>query len=177
MGFQNTKISLLLLLGPVISVTSHAEVYLNAEQAARIFFPDQTFKRIAVVLKDDEKSRIEKLSKNSLKSKNLNVLISKEASFVFMDQVIGKHELITYAVGIGQDGKIRGVEVLEYRESYGHQIRREVWRKQFVGKDKKAELQVGRDIKNLSGATLSSTHVTDGVRRILHTYEQIKSRL
>jgi hypothetical protein len=29
---------------------------------------------------------------------------------------------------------------------------------------------VGRDIQNLSGATLSSQHLTDGIRRILATY-------
>ncbi len=32
-------------------------------------------------------------------------------------------------------------------------------------------LQLNGDIKNISGATLSSKHVTDGVKRVLQMYE------
>jgi hypothetical protein len=32
-------------------------------------------------------------------------------------------------------------------------------------------LQLGKDIKNISGATLSSRHVTDGVRRLIATWQ------
>ena len=40
-------------------------------------------------------------------------------------------------------------------------------RRQFVGKSAKSgDLRIGAGINNISGATLSCTHVTDGVRRI-----------
>ena len=84
--------------------------------------------------------------------------------YVVVDDVIGKFELISYAVGIGRDGTIRQVEVLSYRESHGHEIRLPAWRKQFVGKTASAPLRVGEDIANISGATLSCTHVTEGVQ-------------
>jgi len=87
--------------------------------------------------------------------------------YVVVDDVIGKFELISYAVGIGSDGAIRQVEVLSYRESHGHEIRLPAWRRQFVGKDSSAPLRVGEDIANISGATLSCSHVTDGIRRIV----------
>ena len=45
------------------------------------------------------------------------------------------------------------------------------WRQQFVGKRAGQSLKLGSDIKNISGATLSSKHVTDGVRRLLATYQ------
>ena len=41
------------------------------------------------------------------------------------------------------------------------------WRRQFVGKDGTAPLRVGEDIANISGATLTCSHVTEGVRRIV----------
>ena len=88
------------------------------------------------------------------------------AGYVVIDNVIGKFELITYAVALGTDGAIRQIEILSYRESHGGEIRLPAWRKQFVGKSLAAPLRVGADIANISGATLSSTHVTDGVRRI-----------
>ena len=178
MAVSNRNISAaLLLMGPVISVTVFAEVYMSVEQAAAVFFPAGKFKAKTILLSDDDKAKIESGSHQKVRGGSLKVFVSEEADSVFIDQVIGKHEQITYAVGISRNGKIQGVEILEYRESYGHQIRREAWRSQFKGKDKSAELKVGRDIKNLSGATLSSNHVTDGVRRILQTHEQIKSRL
>ena len=46
-------------------------------------------------------------------------------------------------------------------------VRLPFWRKQFVGRGPTSALRVGEDIANISGATLSCTHVTDGVRRIV----------
>ena len=85
--------------------------------------------------------------------------------------VLGKHELITYAVGLDTQGRVRGVEILDYRESHGGEIRDPQWRLQFAGKTAREPLQLDRDIRNISGATLSCRHVTDGVKRILALYE------
>jgi Na+-transporting NADH:ubiquinone oxidoreductase subunit NqrC len=87
--------------------------------------------------------------------------------YVVFDDVIGKFELISYAVGIATDGSVKQVEILAYRESHGGEIRLPTWRKQFIGKTAAAPLRIGEDIANISGATLSCTHVTDGVRRIV----------
>ena len=43
--------------------------------------------------------------------------------------------------------------------------------RQFVGKTSQSPLKLDRDIKNISGATLSCRHVTDGVKRLLAFYE------
>jgi len=40
-----------------------------------------------------------------------------------------------------------------------------------VGKKYGARLKLDDDIKNVSGATLSCRHVTDGVKRLLATHE------
>lgn len=81
--------------------------------------------------------------------------------------MIGKHELITYAVAIDPQGTIRGVEILDYRETRSGEVRDPRCRAQFVGKGSGDPLRLGEDIQNLSGATLSCRHVTDGVRRLV----------
>jgi Na+-translocating ferredoxin:NAD+ oxidoreductase RnfG subunit len=105
------------------------------------------------------------------RSANWPVRVAKRGGatlgFVVTDDVIGKVELISYAVGIALDGSIKQVEILAYRESHGYEIRLPAWRRQFVGKGSEAALRVGDDIANISGATLSCNHVTDGVRRIV----------
>ena len=63
-------------------------------------------------------------------------------------------------------GRVRHVDILQYRKSYGGEVRSPSWLAQFVGKTSRSPLQVGNDIRNISGATLSSMHVTEGVKRI-----------
>ena len=70
---------------------------------------------------------------------------------------------------------MKQVEILAYRESHGGEVRLPAWRRQFVGKTAASPLRVGDDIANISGATLSCTHVTDGVRRIVAIVELAKN--
>jgi len=73
-------------------------------------------------------------------------------------------------VSIDPGGRIRRVDILQYRESYGGEVRSPSWLAQFVGKTSTSPLKVGSDIRNISGATLSSLHVTEGVKRVLAAY-------
>ena len=90
-----------------------------------------------------------------------------------LDRVIGKSELITYAVALDAHGAVSSVEVLDYRESHGGEIRLPAWRRQFVGKTAQDTVALNRDIRNISGATLSCRHVTDGVHRLLQVYARV----
>jgi hypothetical protein len=87
-----------------------------------------------------------------------------------VDHVIGKHLYIDYAVALDTSGRIKSIEILQYRESFGDEVRQPGWRAQFVGKGSGNALKVGQDIRNISGATLSSLHVTEGVKRIVAAY-------
>ncbi len=92
------------------------------------------------------------------------------AGYFIFDRVIGKHLYIDYAVALTPNGAVHRVEILEYRESYGGEVRGSGWLAQFIGKTSGSALQINSDIRNISGATLSSTHITEGVKRILATY-------
>jgi hypothetical protein len=87
-----------------------------------------------------------------------------------LDHVIGKHLYIDYAVSLDTSGRVHRVDILQYRESYGGEVRSPGWLAQFIGKTSTSALKVGADIRNISGATLSSQHVTEGVKRILAAY-------
>lgn len=90
--------------------------------------------------------------------------------YFFVDHVIGKHLYIDYSVALGADGRVRRVEILTYRESYGFEVANAGWLAQFIGKSNGNALEMNQDIRNISGATLSSRHVTEGVKRILAYY-------
>ena len=90
---------------------------------------------------------------------------------VFVDEVIGRENLITYAIGIDPDGALRNLEIMSYRESHGGEVRNPGWRAQFDHRSSLEQLRFRTDIKNISGATLSSEHVTQGVRWLLALWQ------
>jgi len=95
----------------------------------------------------------------------------------FIDAVIGKHEPITYMLVLNDEGEVVRLEIMEYRESYGGQVRYESWRAQFEGKKEGDPLHHGTDVNNIAGATLSCRHVTEGVEKLLKIFRERKSEL
>jgi len=87
--------------------------------------------------------------------------------FAQVGNVIGKDQPITFLVAIDPANRLKDVDILVYREPYGGEVAYEAWRKQFRGKRAADPLQVGRDIRSISGATISVHAVTAGVRRVL----------
>jgi Na+-translocating ferredoxin:NAD+ oxidoreductase RnfG subunit len=81
--------------------------------------------------------------------------------------VKGKERPITYLVAVDSTGATRDVDILVYREERGGEVANDAWRKQFRGKTAADPLQVGKDIRNISGATISSNSVTRSVRQAL----------
>jgi hypothetical protein len=160
-----------------IALVAHAETYLSEDQACGVLFPGVRLKLNLLELAPEEVKMVEKNSQERVLSPKLRLYQGPQGESLFIDRVVGKHEFITYAVAVNPDGKVKGVEIMDYRETFGKQVRNKEWRDQFVGKDDTAPLRVDKDIKNISGATLSSVHVTNGVRRVLQTYEIVKNRL
>lgn len=89
------------------------------------------------------------------------------AGAAIVDEVPGKSERITILVAVGPDGLLKDLEILAYRESYGGEVAQETWRAQFRGKKPGDPLRVGRQIRNISGATISTNSVSAGVARCL----------
>lgn len=137
-------------IAATISAPAQAVQYLSVGAAQKLAFPSAQFVEVQAgrVWKAEAGGRL-------------------VGYFVF-DRVVGKHLYIDYAVALDPGGHVRRVDILQYRESYGDEVRGASWLAQFVGKSSASPLQVGNDIRNISGATLSSLHVTEGVKRIVN---------
>lgn len=164
-------IRLLAIATLTLPASVHATIYLTIEQAQSAMFPHQRLTPAFRQLRPDEITAIKKASGVAPQSKQLQAWRAQDGGWFIVDRVVGKHEFITYAVALTRDGAVRSVEILEYRETYGGEVRNANWRRQFIGKRFGSQLRLGEDIKNISGATLSSRHVTDGVRRLLATWQ------
>ena len=175
-GVQWLPLPVLLTLG----VSASATQYATPEEAALRCFPEATaFNENTLQLSPDELRAVAQAAGLPARSAAWRTMTAMKGDaplgIVVFDAVLGKFELIDYAVGLGIDGKVRNVEIMAYRESHGYEVRLPAWRKQFVGKGVEARLRVSEDIANISGATLSSTSVTDGVRRIVAVVSTLRA--
>lgn len=159
------------------SSACHAVQYLKAEDAQKLMFPDAAFTPANVTLSDEQKKAVEKLSGVSVRIPEHKIWRAEKdgklLGYFIVDEVWGKHELITYAVSISPQGKVRQVEVLDYRETHGFEVRHPRWRAQFIGKGLDENLQLDKSIKNITDATMSCRHITEGVRRLLALHELV----
>ena len=156
----------------VISVSAYAVDYLTAEQAQKVLFPKaDKFVKLDIQLSEDQIKQIKELSGVRQRTAKPNIwkaeLKGKVLGYFFVDEVIGKHEYITYAFGMSAEGVGLGIEILTYRETHGGEIKNESWRKNFIGKKVTDKFKLDIDVPNISGATLSCRNVTDGVKRLL----------
>jgi Na+-translocating ferredoxin:NAD+ oxidoreductase RnfG subunit len=85
--------------------------------------------------------------------------------FAQVRNVRGKDQPITFLVAIDSADRLKDVDILVYREPYGGEVAYEAWRRQFRGKTAADSLRVGREIRGISGATISVNAVTLGVRQ------------
>lgn len=154
---------------------AHATVYFSTDAVRRHLFPTaDRFVDAAVTLTDEQMRTVAARTRTRVRTSSVPIWRAMRSDaplgHVIIDQVLGKHEYITYAVALNEHDAVRQIEVMEFRETYGDEIRNARWRAQFAGKHDGDTLRVGRDIVNISGATLSCVHITDGVRRLLATF-------
>ena len=156
-----------------LSQSLQAKTYLTIEQAQKQMFPSQLLSKASVNLTPQQQTKLTEASSVRLAFDGTNVWKVADGSWFVVDQVVGKHEFITYAVAINADGTVKMVEVLEYNESYGSEIKERSWMQQFVGKTAASPIKLNQDIANISGATLSSKHLADGVKRVMVMYDLV----
>ncbi len=165
-------------LGGFYISASHlsAKTYLTVGQAQKSLCKGLTLRAANVDLTKEQMKSIHAACKVRVRNSKVNAWKTSDGGWFIVDQIIGKHEFIDMAVALSPAGKVKGVDILEYRESYGHEVINPKWLAQFIGKSPGQELAVDKQIRNISGATLSSVHVTEGVRRLLETWSQVLRR-
>jgi len=177
MGFDSLGFSIAAVaLGAAPTQVVIATEYLSVEGAQKALFPGaDRFSELVLVLNPAQRQQVAALAGAQPSHRSLRAWRAWRGGalqgYVFVDEVIGKEDFITYAAGLDTSGRLHALEVLSYRESHGGEIRSEAWRRQFAGRQGLAQLRVQTDIKNIAGATLSCEHVTAGVRWLVALWQ------
>jgi Na+-translocating ferredoxin:NAD+ oxidoreductase RnfG subunit len=159
-------------LAALVAAPVAATEYLTVEQAQKALFPQaDRFIAAPLHLTAAQKAAIEQRSGLKQRWDRQDVWRAERGGkllgWFVVDDVVGKHEFIHYAVALLPEGKVRGIEVMIYRETHGDQIRQANWRKTLEGKTLADPFKLDKDVPNISGATLSCRNVMNGVKRLL----------
>lgn len=164
---------LLSLIATLVSGVAFARTYISVQDAQKLIFPNTKLTKLPVTFTDAQLEVIRDRSGVREPERGDQIWRTPQGGIFMIQQVVGKHEMITYAIGINPDGSVKHIEILEYIESYGHEVAEQNWLKQFYGKNVSNTFKLGKDVDSISGATLSCKHLTDGVKRDLVAYDTV----
>jgi len=169
-----TIIGLAMISTPMIA---QAKIYASVEQAQKLLLPNKQLHQTPILIDKELQEKMRVASSIRHPFQGNRIWKANDGSWFVVDEVVGKHEMITYAVGLNPAGSITGIEILEYVESYGYEVAEAQWRNQFVGKNIDDPIKLNQDIQNIGGATLSCKHIADGVKRVAVLHELVLKRM
>ncbi|HWR37119.1 MAG TPA: FMN-binding protein [Clostridia bacterium] len=161
-----------LMVAMLICGSLSAETLLTEAQALKIVFPkSQTVERDTKSLTGEQRQKLQQSTRLRFPEQQYTFYVAKskgqiDGHALVLDE-IGKHENITFIVGVSPKGEVLEVAVMEYRESRGGEVKEQRFLRQFHGKKQADEIAVNKDIMNYTGATLSSHAIARGVKRAL----------
>ena len=171
---MNWKLNPLLIAGLAATtapIVAQAKIYVSVEQAQKILIPNKLLVKNPIIITDELQDKMRSASGVRQTFQGDRIWRAADGGWFIVDEVVGKHEMITYAVALSPSGAVTGIEILEYVESYGYEVAEAQWRNQFVGKTASDPIKLNQDIQNIGGATLSCKHLTDGVKRVAVLYD------
>lgn len=162
-------LSFLLFVGSV-----SAKVFLTQNEALKLAFPDLVVERHSLFLDQNTVQAIEKMARSKVDSQLVNYYVGRGTQgvvgYAFFQTHIVRTMPETLMVVVHPDGRIKFVEMLAFNEPQDY-LPPKRWFQLFLDRKSDGSLWVKRDIRNVTGATLTTQAVTEAVRRVLAIYE------
>jgi hypothetical protein len=162
-----------LLLGACCGA-ARAKSYQTQQQALTAAFSSAPVERKTLFLTKEQADAIEKSSRAKVSSRVVSYYVSRGggavAGVAFFDRQIVRDMPVTFMVAVKPNGEIDRVEILSFDEpeDYLPPLR---WLQLYRAKRLGDDLAIGRGIPHITGASLTSQAMNDGVRRALATFE------
>ena len=156
----------------VAAAPASAAVYLKIEEAKALMFPRVKLQPRFLTLAPAEAAAIARMSGAVVHSPEIKAWRAPDGGWFIVDQVHGRDDWVTYAIALDRHGLVTRLEILECAADYDT-VRLPEWRAQFLGASASTDLA----IQHISGSTLSSQHIAQGVKRLLATYELVLKQL
>jgi Na+-translocating ferredoxin:NAD+ oxidoreductase RnfG subunit len=159
---------------------AYAKVLTTTEEAIHALLPDvdQISKEVKS-LTTEQMNAIEDKAKVRFNSKFDQKFVfyvghkeNRATYYVVHDRVRGKWGPIDYMLSLDPAGQVADVIVLQYEEKRGRPVAKRRFLKQFIGKGEKDLIRLRKDIRGVTGASISSRGMTDGIRKMVHVFNE-----
>ncbi len=165
----------LILLCLFWSAAVFSKVYMTRDEALKLAFPGaDRIEKKTVYLTEEQAKRIESLARTKLESKIYIFYTGEKEGVELGHAVIDTHTLRTMTetimLVINPDGTLRQVEILAFFEPPDY-MSPDPWINKFEDKKLDDSLRIGRDIPNMTGATITSNSMVNSVRRIMAVFQ------
>jgi hypothetical protein len=97
------------------------------------------------------------------------------AGYAYFDRIVVRTMPATIMAAVSPEGELRFLEVLSFDEPRDY-LPIERWLKLFEGERDLEKIRIGRKIRNVSGATLTSHALTDSARRLLGLHNLLNGK-
>ncbi len=141
------------------------------ENALKALYPGAEIQIKNIVLKKEQKERAERIAGVPIGSRLVSIYMVKKKGKVVAYGYVDVHRVRTHNESvlfvINPKGEIELVEVLSFNEPLEYMADEDwlaLFKGRLLGKDK---LRLGRDIPNMTGATLTARAITKAARRAL----------
>jgi Na+-translocating ferredoxin:NAD+ oxidoreductase RnfG subunit len=165
------SLALALAAATLLAGAAGAKVMATKEQALQSAFPaaDRVEKEI-LYFSDGEAERVEQRAQAPMESRLFTVYRAYRAGaltgYAFIDTRTIRSKPATFLVVLEPDGRVRSARILAWQEPPEYQPP-ERWLAQFEGQGPDSDTRLGGAVQAMSGASLTSRTLTDGIRRIL----------
>lgn len=165
------------LLGLTPGLSAGGQVYMTRTQALQRAFPEaKSFLERRHVLAKKEKALLEKKLQRKLAERGYLCWLALDAKdrplgFVVMTAEVGRTEPFFLMLALDCKGSLRHLDVLEYREPRGSEVRHQTFLRRFRGVDRQNVVRKLRRMPVIPGATLSCHAVNRAVKKALVLHE------
>jgi Na+-translocating ferredoxin:NAD+ oxidoreductase RnfG subunit len=98
----------------------------------------------------------------------------KKTGVAVMEAQPGKWGMVKMIIAMDPtDGKVKNLEVMSFSEKRGRPVARKHFLNQFIGKGIGDPLEIHKDIRAVTGATVSSRAVCFAVRKMVKVYTEL----
>jgi hypothetical protein len=152
------------------------KVFMDRDEALELAFPGCEVQRTTVYLDEEHVKRIEALSKVEFEGSILYpyraVREGKVVGTAYFDTHRVRSKRETLMVVVDSEGRTSRIEVLAFGEPLDY-VPRDRWYDQFDGRPLDEDLTLGREIRGVTGATLTAVATTDCARRVLAAHRVV----
>ena len=161
----------------VVGVAARATVLVTVEEAVKMAFPAAVTERQTLFLSDSQREHAGREIGASVSSS----IVTRFEARADDGSVIGWAYLDTHRVRtlpetllivVDGSGSVQRVEVVTFREPLEY-MPKQGWYEQYRGKELDDNLALKRDIRPVTGATLTASATTEAVRRVLAIHRAV----